>query len=357
VYQRRRARLRQLAGDGRADFVLATSGATSFAYLVGADFGRSERLIALALPVAGGEPWVLAPGFEVQRVRRGARGLEVQGWEEHQDPVALLAGRLPPNARILIEPRTDYAVAGALSRAMPAATLVDGFLAFEELRVRKSDEELERMRRAIAITEDAWAAAFDALEVGMTEALVARRVSQELSRRGLDGGALVQFGPNSALPHGGPTAAPLAENTVVLIDGGATFQGWWSDVTRTRWFGGSPSARFRTLYNLVHDAQSAAIARVKPGVPAQEIDRAARAVIAGAGLAPKFTHRLGHGMGMNIHEAAYMVEGNLRLLEPGFVFSVEPGVYLEGELGVRLEDDVACGEAGAVVLSRRAPRV
>jgi Xaa-Pro dipeptidase len=356
VYQRRRARMRELAGDTHADVVLATSGATNFAYLVGADFGRSERLIALLLP-ASGDPVVIAPSFEVERVRRGARGLPVRGWEEQADPIALTAGFLGASPRVLVEPRTDYAVAAALARALPGARLVDGFAAFEELRVHKSDEELVRMRRAVAITEDAWAATFDALDVGMSEADVSRLASRELERRGLDGGALVQFGPNSALPHGGPSKLRLAENTVVLIDGGATVQGWWSDVTRTRWFGGAPSEKFVRIYNLVHDAQSAAIARVRPGVPAQEIDRAARSVIDQAGFGAQFTHRLGHGMGMSMHEAAYMVEGNPRPLEPGFVFSVEPGVYLPGEFGVRLEDDVACGASGADVLSRRAPRI
>lgn len=358
VYQRRRARLRELCGDAKADVALATSGATSFAYLVGADFGRSERLIALVLP-ASGDPVVIAPAFEVERVRRGARGLDVRGWEEQEDPVALVAkavGQAKP--RILVEPRTDYSVAAALGRALPGATLVDGFQAFEELRLAKSDEELERMRRAVQITEDAWATAFDSLEVGMSEADVSRKINVELDKRGItDGGALVQFGANAALPHGGPTSAPLREGTVVLIDGGATVQGWWSDVTRTRWFGETPSERFKSIYNLVHDAQSAAIAKVKPGVAAQEVDRAARAVIEQAGFGKQFTHRLGHGMGMNIHEAAYMVEGNARPLQPGFVFSVEPGVYLPGELGVRIEDDVACGTDAAVILSRRAPRV
>jgi Xaa-Pro dipeptidase len=356
VFQRRRARMKELAADSRADVVVATSGATSFAYLVGADFGRSERLIALGLPLKG-EPVVLAPSFEVERVKRGARALEVRGWEEAEDPVGRLAALFEAGARILVEPRTDYAVAAALQRALPQATLVDGSTAFEELRLRKSDEELERMRRATVLTEEAWAATFDALEPGMREADVSRRCSAELERRGLSGGALVQFGASAALPHGGPTSAPLTEDTVVLIDGGATFQGWWSDVTRTRWFGAAPSQRFVVLYNLVHDAQSAAIAKVRPGVPAQEIDRAARAVIERAGLGKQFTHRLGHGMGMSIHEAAYMVEGNPRPLEPGFVFSVEPGVYLPGELGIRIEDDVACGPDGAVLLSHRAPRL
>jgi Xaa-Pro dipeptidase len=198
---------------------------------------------------------------------------------------------------IMIEPRTDYWVAAALARALPAATLTDGSRLFEELRVVKSDQELARMRRATAITEDAFAATFEQLEVGMSEQQVARLVREEHARRGVEGGALVQFGAHAALPHGGPTAATLADGMVVLIDGGCTVQGWHSDITRTRWFGrAGPPEKLRAVYNLVHDAQTAAIARVRPGVPAQAIDRAARAVIAAAGLGPRFTHRLGHGL-------------------------------------------------------------
>ncbi len=355
VYLRRRARARELTRAAGADLLLATSGATSFNYLVGAGFGRSERLIAFVQPVDG-EPLLWAPSFEVERVRRRARSVEVRGWQESEDPIAKIGDGLARKTTILVEPRTDYSVVAALGRALPDCTLLDGTHAFEELRVQKSDEELARMRRAVALTEDSFAATFARLQAGQREKDVARIVAEEHARRGVDGDALVQFGANAALPHGGPSEAVLTDEMVVLIDGGCAFQGWWSDVTRTRWFGAAPPPRFRRIYNLVHDAQSAAIAQVRPGVAAQEIDRAARKVIVDGGLGASFTHRLGHGMGMDGHEAVYMVEGNARPLAPGMVFSVEPGIYLPGELGVRLEDDVACTTSGADVLSRRAPK-
>jgi Xaa-Pro dipeptidase len=360
VYLRRRARARELARAAKGDVMLVTSGSANFVYLVGGEVGRSERLIALMLPVDG-EPMLLAPSFEVARVKQRARAVDVVGWEESDDPLTKIrdwlgvAGR---RATILIEPHTEYAVAAALGRLVPDATLLDGSRAFEDLRAVKNDEEIARMRRAIAITEDAFAATFDRLAVGMLEKDVARIIREEHARRGADGYALVQFGASAALPHGGPTAAALTEGTGVLIDGGCSFQGWQSDITRTRWFGrGGPSDRFRAIYNLVHDAQTAAIQRVRPGVPAQEIDRAARAVIRQGGFGDRFTHRLGHGIGMEGHEAVYMVEGNTRPLEPGLVFSVEPGIYVPSDLGVRLEDQVACAATGADVLSRRAPRM
>jgi Xaa-Pro aminopeptidase len=139
----------------------------------------------------------------------------------------------------------------------------------------------------------------------------------------------------------------------VLIDGGCEVDGYWSDITRTRMFGAKPSAELAKLHAIVFDAQSAAIERVKPGVACQDIDRAARAVIDKAGYGAYFTHRLGHGLGMDGHEPAYMVEGNAQVLEPGFVFTAEPGIYLPGKFGVRIEDDVLCGPSGAIVLSQR----
>jgi Xaa-Pro dipeptidase len=358
VFTARLDRARTLMRDAHADALVATSGGTNFRYLVGASFGRSERLIALVLPLDG-PPVIVAPSFEVERVRRSARIGEVRGWEESEDPfthVARALGTATSARTILVEPKTEYWTAMRLQRSANAR-LIDGSDAFERLRVVKSAEEIVRMRRAIGITEDAIAATFDQLQIGMRDTDVARVLAAEHAKRGIEGGGLVQFGPQSALPHGGTTSATLAPNMVVLIDAGGEFQGYASDITRTRWFGDSVSRKFSEIYDVVHDAQSAAMARVRPGVACQEIDRAARAVIVKAGYGQYFTHRLGHGMGMDEHEPAYMVEGNTRPLEPGFVFSVEPGIYLPNEFGVRIEDDYTCTPNGGELLSRRAPRM
>ena len=344
--------------EARADALVATSGSTNFSYLVGSSFGRSERLIALVLPLEGA-PVILAPAFEVERVRRAARVGEVRGWEEAEDPFAHVGKLLGAGSKrtVLVEPKTEYWTAMRLLRAAPETTLVDGSAAFETMRIVKSAEEIVRMRRAIEITEDAIAATFDQMQAGMRDVDVARMLSEEHAKRGIEGGGLVQFGPQSALPHGGTTSAALRPNMVVLIDAGGEFQGYASDITRTRWFGDAVPRKFREIYDVVHDAQTAAMARVRPGVPCEEIDRAARAVITKAGYGRYFTHRLGHGMGMDEHEPAYMVEGNKRPLEPGFVFSVEPGIYLPNEYGLRIEDDFTCTSSGGELLSRRAPKL
>jgi Xaa-Pro dipeptidase len=362
VYVRRRDRARELMTHAKADMLFVASGSASFAYLVGADFGRSERLIALA--VSASTAILFAPSFEVSRIEKRVRaGLKVQGWEENQDPTHVLRDAMsamtPKPLSIVIDPHTEYGIVTALGRALPDAKQIDGgSYVFEELRVVKSPEEIVRMKRAIAITEDAFAATFDQLDVGMREKDVSKIAREEQTRRGGEGGyALVQFGESAAFPHGAPTSSELKKEMVVLMDGGCTFQGWNSDVTRTRWFGDKPSARFARIYNIVHDAQTAAMERVKPGVLAQEIDRAAREVITKAGFGPQFTHRLGHGIGLEGHEAIYMVEGNDRALRPGMVFTIEPGIYLPQELGVRIEDQVMCTEQGIEILTRRAPRL
>lgn len=365
VFERRLDRARELTARAGAQVLFATSGATNFDYLVGADFWRSERLIALLLPV-NGAPVIVAPSFEVERVKRGARIGTVRGWEESEDPFALVRTVLAESGAkttgagttVLVEPKTDYWTAAALQRAMPDARLVDGSATFEQLRVIKTPEELARMRRAVEITEDAIATVFDRLEAGMRDTDISRMMAEEHAKRGVaTDDALVQLGGQSALPHGAPYGATLAPEMVVLIDAGCKLQGYTSDITRTRWFGSNPPKKFVEVYNTVHDAQTAAMEKTRPGVPCEEIDRAARAVITKAGYGKYFTHRLGHGIGLDGHEAAYMVEGNTRPLEPGFVFSVEPGIYMLGEWGVRLEDDYTCTADGGAPLSRRAPRV
>ena len=359
VFERRLEQARKLTQDAGATVLVATSGSTNFNYLVGSGFGRSERLIALVLPVSG-EAVLVSPSFEAERVRRGARIGAVRGWEEHESPYTLvreILGGLARRALVLIEPKTEYWTAMRIVAALPDARLIDGSAVFERMRLVKSADEIVRIRRAIEITEDAIAAAYDQLQTGMRDSDIAAIVTREHALRGVTGGALVQLGAQSALPHGGTIGTKLVEGMVVLMDGGCVFQGYASDITRTRWFGGAPPAKFWEVYNLVHDAQTAAMERVKPGVPAQEIDRAARAVIAKGGYGHYFTHRVGHGMGMDGHEETYMVEGNTRALEPGFVFSVEPGIYMLGEFGVRHEDDVMCTASGGEVLSRRAPKI
>jgi Xaa-Pro dipeptidase len=179
-----------------------------------------------------------------------------------------------------------------------------------------------------------------------------------MRKRGAPGGGLVQFGPSSALPHGGPAAGQLQKEMVVLIDCGCDVGGYTSDITRTIWFGDAPSDEFKKVFNLVHDAQTAAMQLGKPfTTTCEQLDRAARKVITDGGYGQYFLHRLGHGMGMDGHEPPYLVEGNETRFEQGMVFPIEPGIYQLGKFGVRIEDDNLMTEAGVETLSHRATKL
>jgi Xaa-Pro dipeptidase len=361
VFARRLERAQAELKARRLDFLIATP-STNYEYLTGYNPGRSERLIALILPVAGAAA-VVCPSFEVERIKRHGVVTDLHGWEEQDDPYAVVRDvvhRVAPGTAtgtIALESTTAYQAYLRLGAALPGWTFADAAPVTERLRVIKSPEEVALIRRAIAITQDAMAATFAQLAVGVTEVEIAQVLSREMERRGAPGEGLVQFGPSSALPHGGPAGPKLARETVVLIDCGCRVGGYDSDITRTIWFGDRPSDEFKKVFNVVHDAQTAALELGRPGTPCQEMDRAARKVITAAGYGAFFTHRLGHGLGMDGHEPAYLVEGNTTPLESGMVFTDEPGIYQPGKFGVRIEDDCVMTENGVEVLSQRVARL
>ncbi len=363
VFARRQERLRQELITRKLDlFVAAPS--VNFQYFTGYNPGRNERLIALFLPVKGA-PVVVCPSFEVERLRRNTAVPDIRGWEEQDDPWKLVRralGEMKPQhgrGELALEHTFDYAsyvrlgdVAGGDWHVQTAQPVT------ERLRIIKYPEEIALIRQAIAITEASIAATFAALQAGLTEQEVAERLSDAMRSRGAAGGGLVQFGPSSALPHSHPGGLRLEREMVVLIDAGSPVQGYASDITRTIWWGDSPSEEFKKVFNTVHDAQTAAMQLGKPFTTrCQEMDRTARKVIADAGYGEFFTHRLGHGMGMDGHEVPYLVEGNETRLEPGMVFTIEPGIYQPGKFGVRIEDDCLMTDTGLEVLSHRVAKL
>ena len=358
VFARRIERLQAELKTRKLDLFLAEP-STNFHYFTGYNPGRSERLILLMIPMAG-TPALICPSFEVERIKRNAAITDVRGWEEDQNPWKLVkkAGQemKPPrrNGSAVVEPSTSYQSFLHIEDQLGGWKFTNGASVTERLRIVKSPEEIVLIRQAIGVTEASIAATFSQLAVGMTERDVATLLSREMASRGAPGGGLVQFGPSSALPHGGPSAGALARETVVLIDAGSRVQGYTSDITRTIWFGDAPSDEFKKVFNLVHDAQTAAIEHAKPfTTQCQDVDRAARKVITDAGYGQYFTHRLGHGMGMDGHEVPYMVEGNETRLEPGMVFTDEPGIYQLNKFGVRIEDDCVVTDSSIEVLSHR----
>jgi Xaa-Pro dipeptidase len=331
------------------DVLIATPGA-NYLYFTGDNPGTSERLIALIVPALG-DPAIVCPAFEVDRLKAHSSVEDVRGWQEQADPYDLVKkvvrARTPRrNGTIALDASTAFAAYLDLKGALDGWKFENATAVTARLRSVKSSEEIALIQRAIAITEDALAATFAQLAVGMSERDAARLLASDMERRGAAAGdGLVQFGPSSARPH-------------VLIDCGCRIVGYTSDITRTAWFGEQPSAEFKTVYNLLYDAQTAAIELGKPlRTQCQEMDRAARRVIAEGGYGPNFTHRLGHGIGLDGHEPPYLVERNETRLEPGMVFTLEPGIYQPGKFGVRIEDDCVMTETGVAVLSHRPAKI
>jgi Xaa-Pro dipeptidase len=336
---------RRLAQEG-ADCLFATP-STNLFYLTGIRFDRSERLTALLLP-RDGAPVLVVPAFEEARARSMTPIEKIEAWSETDDPFARAAAFLGASrGRLLVEPSTAFDDVERLLAKAPAWAPTSGAALFSAMRMVKSAEEVAAMRRAIAAAVVRFESAFASLRAGVTE--------DEVSRA-FPGDNVVQFGPSAAIPHGAASTRRLAPNEAVLIDAWDAPEGYYYDITRSTVFG-RPSDEYRRVWDIVYEAQGAAIAKAAPGIRCEEVDAAARAVIDKAGYGEFFTHRLGHGLGIDVHEAPYMVAGNATLLEPGMTFTSEPGIYLPGKFGVRIEDDVLVSEHGSDVLSPRPSRL
>jgi Xaa-Pro aminopeptidase len=230
---------------------------------------------------------------------------------------------------------------------------VPGAQVMAPVRMIKSADEIDAMRRSAATADVATDAAFAASRPGVTEIAVARAVQEAFAAQGVTqaGFAIVGGGPNSAYPHHASSSRPLAAGEPVLVDLGGRLDGYASDITRMGYLG-DPPARYREVHAVVERAVRAGLSAVKPGVPLAAVDKAAREVIDAAGFGEHFTHRTGHGIGMTGHEPPSVTHTNQMPMQEGMVFSVEPGIYLEGEFGVRLEEIVAVGAKGAERLSK-----
>jgi len=344
---------------------LMLTGGTSMLYFTAIQWGLSERLFAVVVPVRG-EAFVVTPAFEEDRTREQLAGgplsdAEVLTWQEDESPYALVASGLRARGmsagRIGMEETVRFVFADGVAQVAPALEVVSGTPVTAGCRGVKDEHELALMQLANEVTLTAYKAAFEALEPGMTQGDFGRLVSQAHSRLGFSGGAGVQVGQFSALPHGSVTPQVIEEGSILLIDGGCSAEGYRSDISRT-FLLGTPTDKARQVFDIVHRAQAAALAAAGPGVEAQAVDAAARSVIEEAGYGPGytyFTHRVGHGIGMDGHEWPYLVRGNTMRLEPGHAFSDEPGIYIPGEFGVRLEDDMVITQDGARLFTPPSP--
>lgn len=322
-------------------------------YLTGFDAHESERLNLLIVQDEG-DPALVIPTLEEPLVGEAAELLSLHTWEDHDVPAAIAAGVVTDaTGRTLAVGNTlRSAFLLRLQNTISGATWVEGDPVMRDLRMIKEPIEIEFLAEAARLTDLAWAEFIESGPIsGLTELQALQRLIDISTAKGLDAAhGICGSGPHSASPHHSGNERVIQEGDSVVFDWGGLVNGYHSDVTRTVHIS-EPGVEYRNVYNIVKQANQAAFDAVKPGVPLQEIDRAARALIIDAGYGAAFLHRVGHGLGMEIHEEPYLVEGNDLPLAPDMVFSDEPGIYLEGRFGVRIEDTVVCTEGGGRYLN------
>ena len=331
------------------DALLLTPGA-DLRYVTGYDAKQLERLTCLVIPAAD-PAFLVVPRLELaaaQASPASGLGLELIPWEETEDPYALIADRLGPVASTGLADQMWALMVLKLRDALPGAKQLLASAALRDLRMRKNPAEVAALREAGAAIDRVHAQVPGWLRAGRTERQVGALIAEAILAEGhvqVDF-TIVASGPNAASPHHEVSDRVLQAGDAVVVDiGGMMPSGYRSDCTRTYAIG-TPPDDFLAYYQVLQDAQQAAFDAVQPGVPAEDIDAAAREPITAAGYGDAFIHRTGHGIGLESHEDPYIVAGNTEPLEPGMAFSIEPGIY-PGANGARIEDIVVCTEDGA----------
>jgi Xaa-Pro dipeptidase len=339
-------------------------GGSSLEYFTGMHWWVSERTTGMLLPKSG-DPVYITPAFERERtLEQIAFGRkDVRTWQEFESPYALIAGVLAEwrmaTGTLGIEEQLRSATQFGIAAAAPHVKLVSATPVTAGCRAIKSPAELALMQLANDATLAVYHAVWKALQPGMTQQQISALVDAAYARQGLRGDASVNVGAFTASPHGSPLPQHISEGTVIMLDDGCKVGGYQSDLTRT-FVLGKASDKMKRVFDIVHRAQQAALKAAHPGATMESVDAAARKVIVDAGYGPGykyFSHRLGHGIGMDMHEWYYLVQGNKRALETGMTFSDEPGIYLPGEFGVRLEDDMHITGDGARWFTPQSPSI
>jgi Xaa-Pro aminopeptidase len=350
---RRLDRVRQEMAAGGVDALLLSHGA-DLPWLTGYRAMPLERLTVLVLPREG-DAVIVVPGLEAPRVPGGSGAFTVRPWAETEDPIGIAIGLLGGAVSTLgISDRAWATSLLAFQERLPDATWVAASTVTSALRAVKDADEITELRAA-ARSADGVATELQSGAIGLVGRTEAE-VSEDISTRLLAGGhrrvnfAIVGSGPNGASPHHEAGSRVIGPGEVVVCDFGGEYDngtdvGYCSDITRTV-VTGEPDSVVSDCYAVLLAAQQAAVASVRPGMAAEEVDAVARGVIDDAGYGEHFIHRTGHGIGIEEHEDPYLVAGNRTPLVPGHAFSVEPGIYFPGRFGIRLEDIVVVGESG-----------
>ncbi len=365
-----RAKARMVAA--KIDVVVLANNTASSVYFANLRLNGGERLWALAIP-ARARPFLVCPAFEEGRARElldagpFANDAEVIVWQEDESPYAALGNGLKDRGlatgTIGLDENMKFVFSEGIRAANPHLAIVSATPVTAGCRMIKDAHEIECMRLACRATLLVYKAVAASLTPGMTTSDVHKLVSAAYARVGFEGEASLNVDEFTALPHGSRQPQTLREGSILMLDDGCEVEGYTSDITRT-FVLGKPAEKMNRVFDLVKQAQSAAIHAARPGAPAADVDAAARKVIANGGYGPGFTyftHRLGHGIGLDMHEWPYFVKNNMfgwdlnPRLEAGMVLSDEPGIYIRGEFGIRLEDDLLITESGSELLTPQCP--
>jgi Xaa-Pro aminopeptidase len=354
-------RVQDAMADANADLAVLFP-SSNLHYLAGFDEEPAERPLFLFVPPEH-EPVFVVPDLYETQVRAESWVETVHAYGDDEDPMAVVREVLEAlevavvdaggdgSPHVLVDDSMWAVFTQALRGVMPDAEWGLASEVLADVRIRKDDAELDALRRAGAVADEVseWVRSRGEDVVGLTETELAAEIEGALRERGATGVSfpvIVGAGPNGAMPHHTHGDREIVAGDPVVLDFGGVVDDYPGDQTRTVVFAGEPSEEFERVHGVVREALEAGVDAVEPGVQAQAVDTAAREVIADAGYGDAFVHRTGHGVGLDVHESPYVVDGNDRELEPGMVFSVEPGVYLDGRFGVRIEDLVVVTDDG-----------
>lgn len=328
--------------------ILLVGPSSDLVYLIGYNAHLSERMNLLIIRQTG-KPELVVPVLESFLALSAEPNVTLRRWEETESPSELAAQVIGDTTGVTlgVSDQLWSTFLLKLQKAMPEGDWTSGQPVLAHLRVTKDQSELDNLFEVARLTDEAWHEFVESGQLsGLTEAEAMDRLGGMMEKRGIGRSfGICASGPNSASPHHHTSDRVIEQGDVVIFDWGGTLNGYHSDVTRTVYVG-TPTDEYRKVYNIVRQANQAALDAVKPGVPAESIDKAARDLITDAGYGEAFLHRVGHGLGMDVHEEPYLVGGNETPLEVGMVFSDEPGIYLVGNFGVRIEDSVVVTETG-----------
>jgi Xaa-Pro dipeptidase len=349
------AKAQRLMAEQKIDAIFL-EGTPSMFYFVDMRWGQSERPFGVVIPAKGDVAYV-SPAFEVDRAMellKTAYGAEVRAWEEHESPYEVIAGIVKDRGithhRIGMEERVRFFIADGVRKSAAGLDVVDATPITAGCRMYKSKAEIALMQRANDATIAAYQAAFQTMKAGMTQGELSANIAAAFTKLGYSGGASVQVGKWSALPHGSITPQKLEEGQIVMVDGGTSCEGYASDITRTTVLG-KPTQRQIDVWNQEKELQSIAFAAMKLGEPCENVDLAVRAALQRMGYGPGYKlpgtpHRTGHGIGLEGHEWTNFTTGNKTPMAAGMCFSDEPTISIPGEMGIRLEDCVYFDESG-----------